>query len=144
MKSDHVSSGSTTRYFMRLLVKHPAMDAEAKSICKGFLIRCENWDVKIQYSRYLTRIEVAESIFSITRKNGIMRWPTRSYTDKYERKNRLRQTVKKKLPNLSPTERENDELFQTAARLGEDFLFRNADDAKQLLGMLEVYRVFIL
>lgn len=148
MQSEHLRARSTARYFMRLFVKRPDMSDESKKICKGFLIQCENWDVKIHYSRHLTRIEVAESIFNaILSVYGVirpsMRWPTRSYTDKYERRNRQRAVVRKQLPNVSPEEAENDELFQTAACLGEEFLAKHAEDPESLLRLLEVYRVFI-
>lgn len=145
MESDHRRSRATARYFMRMLIKRPDMDDEAKRICKSFLIGSENWDVKIHYSRFLTRDEVAESIFNAIHpfQRNVMRWPTRSYKDKYEKRNRQYVLVKKKLPNVSPQEAENDDLFQTAAQLGEDFLRSHAGNPKDLLRVLEVYRVFI-
>lgn len=129
-------------FFLKTFDLTPA----AQKICKGYLLRCTSWDLKIKYSGLLSKREVGESILeeirSYTPISSKLRWPPRSYSMKFEKYDpRGRRRVPKENVKIADQELENDNLFRVACLLGHEYMRTRASNVDQLLQLLEIESV---
>jgi hypothetical protein len=113
-------------------------------------MNADSWDMKVHFSKYLTKEEVVNAIIHTCTKpiksihsirSTRMKWPTYSYEYKYKKLNPMGIKVNKKSPTVTYDETENDSLFETAVRLGSEYIIDHSQDKAFLLQQLEVSKI---
>ena len=143
-----VTLAHVVRMYNDFLAVYPKTPENTRKRCTRFIVRAMFWDSKIQYSKYLTSLEVAEAVLHAATKTMAdtqpkvrMYWPTTTYLSKYQSKKKNGTVSPKKVVNVTEQEEDNDDLFRAAATHKLDELRPYVGQPKALLEMLQVSRV---